>query len=789
MVTTLDSQALRRSGASGLGSLGGEVTSFVGRQREAAEVRALLADSRLVTLTGTGGVGKSRLARRVAQGLRGAYSDGVWVVELAGLGEPTLLSQTILAALEVRDQSAREPNTVLIEYLADKRLLLMLDNCEHLVDECARLVAEVLAGAPWVRILATSRESLGIAGEQVWSVPPLSVPGFEEVALPRELRQYEAVQLFEERAARALPGFSLGPGNEVAVASVCQRLDGLPLAIELAAVWTRTLSVEQILERLEDCYRLLTTGNRDASPRHRTLHAAVEWSFGLCSQEERRLWARLSVFPGEFDLAAAQRVCGDDELAGEDVFEGLAGLVEKSVLLRTQEHAGRARYRLLETLRQFGREQLDGDREATLRRRHRDYYLALAEQAALDWFGPNQITWSARLRAERVNLWAALDYCLTTAGEARTGLRMASSLWFQWMACGYLREGRHWLNEALARDTAGTRERARALWAIGYVAIGQGEASTGLRLLQECRELAQRLGDKTALAYGTQFAGLAEVVRGERERGLALLEEALQRQRTVGTPNGTATALFYLALAHCHQGNIDRAIALAEECRAICAAYEESWCLARAFWVLGLSRRILGELHEASVDVQQALRLQQALNDRLGSACCVEFLAWTAARSDPHRAATLLGASAKLWSLLGRFLFGLANYLNWHEQCETHVRAALGETRFEDGYRRGWLLGPDEAVAYALGEPPTTPSTATAQTQAQPELTPREWQVAELVAQGSSNKDIAGRLVIARRTAEGHIQHIFTKLDFTSRAQIAAWVMQQKLGHPSSYRS
>ena len=725
-------------------------------------------------------MGKSRLALRVARGARRVHADGVWLAELAGLAEPTLVSQSVLAALEVRDHSARDPQAVLADYLADKRLLLVLDNCEHLVRECGQLVAAVLAAAPGVRVLATSREPLGIAGEQVCPVLPLSLPHVEEAPQERNLGQYEALQLFAERASMVLPGFSLNSDNETVVTRVCQRLDGLPLAIELAAVWMRVLSVEQILERLEDCYRLLTTGNSSASPRHQTLRAAVEWSFGLCSPPERRLWARLAVFPGEFDLDAAQRVCAGDGLSDEDVFESVAGLVDKSVLVRVEDHAGRARYRLLETLRQYGREQLDAPgRLAALRRRHRDHYLELAEQAALDWFGPNQVEWSTRLWAERVNLWAALDYCLTTPGEARAGLRMASALWCQWMAGGFLREGRHWLDKALTADTSASEERARALWATGHVAIGQGETLAALRMLDECRDLARELGDKTALAYGTQFAGLAELVRGDRQRGLALLEEALWRQRNVGDSNGISTALFYLALAHCHQGNMGHAIALAEKCQRICASHEESWCLARAFWVLGLSRRMLGEVRQASSDVRQALRLQRPLNDRLGSACCVEFLAWTAADRDPRRAATLLGASSRQWGLLGRFLFGLAVYLDWHDQCESRVRAALGETAFAAAYRRGTQLGPDEAVAFALEEQVAAAPEAAGETPVQ-ELTSREREVAELVAQGLSNKEIAAKLVISQRTVESHLEHIFTKLGLTSRTQIAAWMVRQQ---------
>ncbi|MGH3392311.1 MAG: ATP-binding protein, partial [Actinomadura sp.] len=397
--------------------------------------------SRLVTLTGAAGVGKSRLAIQVARDVRRAFPDGVWLVELAKLDDDSLVDSAVAAALELSVSSGRAPIDVLINYLADKRLLVVLDNCEHLLGACARLMRRLLPEAPGLRVLATSREPLGIGGEQVWLVPPLSVPEPESLR-SGTAHQYEALTLFEERASLVLPGFVLSPENEAVVARLCRRLDGLPLAIELAAVWLRALSVEQILARLQDRFGLLTTGDQTVEARHRTLWAAVEWSFDLCSELERTLWARFSVFSGEFDLDAAEAVCGDDDL---DVLTGIAGLVAKSVLVR-DEGGTSARYWMLDTIRHFGAERLatTGEREG-LRRRHRDYYLSLAESVEAESRGPQLAEWTARLRAERGNLWAALDYCLTEPGEPRTGMRMAAALWPYWVAGGFVRDGRHWL--------------------------------------------------------------------------------------------------------------------------------------------------------------------------------------------------------------------------------------------------------------------------------------------------------------------------------------------------------
>lgn len=475
-----------------VGNLPAEVTSFVGRREATASVKRALSEARLVTLAGVGGVGKSRLALHVAREIRRAFPDGVWLVELAKLGTPALVEQTVAAALELRDHSSRDPATVLAEFLADKRLLLVLDNCEHVLARCGQMVDRLLAAAPALSVLATSREPLGIPGERLWPVPPLTLPPADAGAQAPD-RPYEALALFEDRAAAVVPDFTLDKDNKPAVARLCRRLDGLPLAIELAAVRMRVLSAEEMLARLEDRFTLLTTGHRTAAPRHQTLRAAVQWSFELCSEPERLLWARCSVFAGDFDLDAAERVCAGPGLAHREVFEAVSRLIDKSVLTREGGGAS-ARYRVLETIRQYGRERLDetGDTPA-VRRRHRDYYLLLAEQADADSGGPHQYEWAERLRAERANVFTALDYCLTIPGQQRHGLRLAATLWFYWIACGSVRDGRYWLGRALKADPAPSRDRARALWTNGWIACLQGDNQAGLALLEEGRDLAQKL--------------------------------------------------------------------------------------------------------------------------------------------------------------------------------------------------------------------------------------------------------------------------------------------------------
>jgi non-specific serine/threonine protein kinase len=767
-----------------LGSLPAEVTSFVGRREATAEVKRALSTSHLVTLTGVGGTGKSRLALHVARDLRRAFVDGVWLVELAKLQDPSLLGDTVATALGLSDQSNRDSVTVLVSYLADRQLLLVLDNCEHMLGECSHLVVRLLPAAPGLRVLATSRETLGVTGERILPVPPLSVPLPEASATGDGWgHRYEALALFEQRAAAAVPGFALNQGNTVAVARLCQRLDGLPLAIELAAVRLRALSVEQILGRLEDRFRLLTIGNRGAAARHQTLRAAVEWSFDLCTNLERTLWARLSVFAGEFDLAAAEEVCAGEGVLAEDVFTGVAGLVEKSLLIK-REGAPVARYRMLETIRQYGREQLGEEKELVVRRRHRDYYLGLAEQSDAESCGPHQKDWGDRLHAERANFWAAMEYCLSSPGEVRQGLRLAAALWFYWVARGFVRDGRRWLNRALAADTEPTVERARALWITGWIAFLQGDNAASLQLLREATAVTEFVGDETELTYAIQFLGTAELWAGNLPRAVELLDDVLSRYD--GRTTWTAPAL--LVFTQRGQtagllGDVEQAVELRDKCDAICAKLGERWVLSWTEWNLSVTWWAAGDPARAAVHARDSLRLKRELNDGLGIPFCVELLAWTAvAGGEYEHAAVLLSAVTGMWDLIGSPLVGLDTLLGWSVRAKEQARDALGAAGYDAAVQRGRRFTLDEALAYALGEQQAAPSAAAAAGPELPRLTRREREVAMLVGTGMSNKNIAATLVISQRTAESHVEHILTKLGFTSRAQIATWIAEQQDG-------
>lgn len=764
-----------------VGNLPVEVSSFVDRREEVAETKRLLSATRLLTLTGVGGVGKTRLALRVAADLRRAFANGVWLVELAALRDPDLVVDTVVEALGIQDQSTRGQLAVLIHYLQGRQLLLVLDNCEHLTSSCAALVDTLLRAAAGLRVLATSRQVLDTDGERAWQVPPLPAPDPELPLPPGAAARYPALALFAERATAR--GFAITADDQEPVARICHRLEGIPLAIELAAVRLRVLRPEQIVERLDDRFELLTAGNRTALPRHQTLRAAIEWSFDLCTREEQLLWARASVFADGFDLAAAEEVCAGDGVAAGEILGLMTGLADKSVLI-CEEHADKMRYRLLDTIRQFGCERLRaaGEQEG-VRRRHRDWYLRLAEGAEAEWFSPHQATWFARMRVEHANMRAALDFCLTEPGEIRTGLRMAAALWFYWSACGFPREGRHWLDRALALGTEPTREGVRARWANGWIALQQGHIADGESLLEECRTLARQRGDSSTMAHATHRLGFAALLRGDLSRAVALLEESLARFQSLGELNSLVImARVGLAAAHVHQGDLDRAVVLCEEARAVCEGHGEQWARSYALYYLAYAEWGRGETRKAAAHARESLRIKRTFHDIVGIVLVVDLLAWTAAAEGMgEHAARLLGIAHQLWSTVGSPRLGSEKWNTPHATCEAQARRALGNAAFEAAFQHGTELSLDEALDCALGEKRKSSSPAPGQKGTSPTpLTRRERQVAELVAEGLSNKDIAARLVIAQRTAEGHVQRILTKLGLTSRAQIAAWAVEHR---------
>lgn len=757
------------------------MSSFVDRRREAAEIKRLLGAHRLVTLTGTGGVGKTRLALHLLPRLAGGYAEGARVVQLAGVHEESVVPLAVIEALAIRDTSGREPDQVLVDHLRDQDLLLVLDNCEHLVAASARLAQSLLEETARVRLLATSRQRLGLEAEHVLQVQPLRAPRPGEPLPAKPTLEYPALALFADRAATALTGFALTADNQDAVAALCHQLDGLPLAIELAAVRLRTLGVQQLLERLDRRCRLLAD-EHDAQPRHRTLQAAVDWSHELCTEQEQAAWARASVFVGDFDLDAAEEVCRGPRLDRDEVSEALAGLVDKSLLVREGD-AVRARFRMLESVRHYGLDRLreNGLGEEAARRRMRDWCLALVQDCERDWFGPDQLRIAQRLRAELGNIRSALEFCLSTPGELQAGLWLAGRLWFFWYGCGTWIEGGFWLKRLLEAAPEQTPARARALWVMGLMAGLQGDHTSLLRLSEESHDLARRLGEATEARH-TFFARCsAYLVRGDFAQSRAVCEEALSGPPLEGE-SMSLVGFKYLGLAFslAHQGEFDRAIALCEEFRRVCLAHGERWMHSYVLRNLSFAEWSKGDRVSAGVHARECLQLKQAVGDLLGTGIALELLAAVHAQDgEGRRAAVLLGASERIWQDTRSPLSRSQAHGPVRSEAEARARALLGEVAFTSAYRKGLGLSFDDAVSYALGES----ATDRGRSSLDPRLTRREAEVAELVAQGLTNQQIADRLVLARRTAEGHVERILFKLGFTSRSQLAVWADAGRAEH------
>ncbi|WP_335935790.1 ATP-binding protein [Streptomyces sp. PTD5-9] len=672
------------------GALPAELSAFVGRADELAALGRRMDEARLVTVVGPGGVGKTRCAVKIATRLKKRYCDDVRMVELSAVHDPELLDHAVVDALGLTDHTGRPPRAILLEQLAGRRLLLVLDGFEHLVDACAGLVGELLRRHPRLRVLAAGRLPLEVAGEHVFPLAPMT--------------EDDAIRLFAERAAAVRPGFRLTDRNRTAARELCRRLDGIPLALELAAGRLRVLSVEQVLQRLDDRFRLLTGCSRSALPRHRTLRTAIGWSHELCAPEQRLLWARLSVFAGQFDLEAAEYVCGGSGLPPEEVLDALSGLLAHSVVVREESAAG-SRYRMLDTMREYGAEWLaaTGDTDR-LRRRHRDWFLGLATWCELDWFGPRQRQVAARAESELPNLRRAMECSLEIPGEAHLAQYLAGTLWFLWVGCGRLSEGRRWLDHVLEEETPYDPSRLKALWVLGCVAVVQGDPAGAISALQECREEADRAGDATALAYAAHRLGCLALVTDDMVRARRLLGEALGRYRELGELNSVVLmARVELAMAVGFLGDIAAAAAMCEEVREVCEDHGERWALGYALYVLAFAALQEGRPDRSRELLVECLTTGHAFRDLLGPALALELLALvTVVEGDAAEAALLQGAADRIWASVGPPLFGSVYFGQPRARCERLARRELGDGPYESGLRVGGGLDLDAVLARVL---------------------------------------------------------------------------------------
>ncbi|MBP0458513.1 ATP-binding protein [Streptomyces montanisoli] len=684
------------------GNLPAELSTFVGRGGELADLVGLLesGQERLLTVVGVGGVGKTRLALRAAAAAarsdRGQkrYCDGVWLVELAALRDGDLVDHAFADALGLTDQSPRATRDVLGEFLAEREALLVVDGFEQLADACAAAVRDLLRRAPGLRVLATGRRPLGVEGERTVGLAPL----------PPE----QARELFVARGAARVPGFRPSGADDHAITEVCARLDGIPLALELAAGRLPALSPGQLLARLDDRFALLKDGGRGALPRHRTLRTAIGWSHELCTPRERLLWARLSVFPGPFDLDAAEYVCGGPDLPADEVLDLLGALIDQSLVIRDATPAG-VRYRMLATVRAYGAQWLEevGDADR-LRRLHRDWYVGLATWYELDWYGPRQEEVAAGTESAMPNLRAALDLCLATPEEAHIGQHLAGTLWFYWAGCGRLAEGRHWLDRALSwESTRNDGARLKALWVQGYVSLLQGDTTAAVGALHECRRESLRTGDELAYAYAVHRMGCLALLTDDMPRAEHLLVAALRAYRELGEVNSNVLmAQAELAMALAFQGDLDRAVAECVLLREACEDSGERWARAYALYVLAYAEWEHGRHREARGLLAECLTINHAFHDLVGLVLAMELAALvSASEGDAAEAAVLHGAASRLWDSVGLPLFGSRFFGAPQALCERRSREELGASRYAACVERGRRLPAAEAVARALRGP------------------------------------------------------------------------------------
>ena len=795
-------------------------TSFVGQEREIVELKRELAMTRLLTLTGAGGSGKTRLALEVARDLVGAYADGVWLVELAPLSDGKLVPQVVARAMRVREQPGRPLADTLTEALHKKATLLVLDNCEHLADSVAHLVDTLLDSCSRLRVLTTSREPLEVEGEAVWRVSSLSTPDTDRLPAAGELMRYDAVRLFLDRARLRMPHFDLTPANTPAVAEVCTKLEGIPLAIELGAARMGTLSVWQISEKLRDPLSLLSAGRRTAVPRHKTLRGTLDWSHDLLSESERTLFGRLSVFAGGWMLEAAEAVVAGDGIEEDAVLDLLSRLVDKSLVTAEIPREGGPRYTMLEPVRQYAQEKLEesGEAQAT-KRAHAEYFLALAEEAEPRLWGPGDAAWLNRLKEEHYNMRAALSWTIEHE-EAELALRLSGALRWFWRARGYFGEGRRWLEQALSeegRTSAGAR--AKALDGVGWLASEQsdidrveGAAVEGLKLSDEAGiggvitadfknllgEAAWLRGDNERAAelfneslvihrearnsrgVAWSVCSLAAVSsdRGDYERAKEFYEEGIALAREMGGALPLGDLLISLGYVYLLEGDHKRATALNEEAAELYRKRGSRGSLRYAIDNLGWAALVREDHERAKALHEESLVLCKEIGDKVIGSESLEGLACSAAsRGEAQRAARLFGAAQALREAVGAHQTSRERSLR--EPYLTIARARPDEAAWETAFAEGQAMSFEEAVEHALSaeelSPPAPPAPEQPSTGLQQRhLTRREKEVAALVAQGLTNRQIASELVLSEHTVHHHVTNVLKKLDLRSREQVAS---------------
>ena len=834
------------------------LTRFIGREKEIAEIARWidlpglqnlegLPRTRLLTLTGSGGCGKTRLAREVAAQSADAFEQNVAWIEFAPLSDPARVPGAVAQAFDIRESADQPLIETLIHFLYPQKCLFVFDNCEHLISACAQITEALLRACPRVVILATSRESLNLPGEIAWRVPPLKIPDPQKIIAPEKLLVSESARLFVDRARSIDPTFSANGHHARAIAQICARLDGMPLALELAAARVKTLSVEQIAARLDDRFRLLTTGSRTAPTRQQTLRATMDWSFGLLDEPERILFRRLAVFAGGWTLDAAEAICvdavtrrlGDTEneiaasprhpIAASEIFDVLSHLVDKS-LVNVETRDGETRYRMLETIRQYACEKLnDANEVEMMRARHCDFFVALAETAEPQLKGPDAKEWMDRLEREYDNIRAVFEYAM--ANDVQAAVRLAWALLMLWVRRGDLNEAHNVMLRLLAHSElqSANHLRLQALKTIGFLQLYIKDTRATLRYYEEALSIAKRFEDEDAIAFTLHGMGRISTFVRDYPAAHAYLEESLALYRPTANRWGEATALFCLGDVMGVLGERELSRTLLEESLRTFRGMGDICDSALPLQSLGRLAREQGDYASAVARMEECLEIEKRINDRMHRIITMLGLGYTnLLHGDYRRAVQIYTDTVELlerrgtpalfiqWlipmaELIAKFgkpiasvrLLGAATALHesllakgdasfvygeHYGRVSKPVRAQLDDATFNAAWNVGYAMTLEQATQYALAEikiPDTPDASAPSPRQIAKEkfdgLTAREREVAALVAQCKTNRDIADDLVLSERTIEGHVGNILNKLGFNARAQIAAWAVEKGL--------
>ena len=747
-------------------NLPAELSSFVGRERQLAELRRLLRKARLITLTGPGGAGKTRLALRLAADVLNHYPDGAWLAELAPISDTRLLEQTVAAACGIAETPGQTVTKALVKGIAGWRALIVLDGCEHLVDSCANLVSLLLRSSPHLTLVATSREPLGVAGELIWRTPSLSVPRADESSHPELVLQSEAVRLFIERAQLSRPDFELDTTTSEPAAQICTRLEGMPLAIELAASLTRIMTLTEILDRLRDRFRVLTGGSRSALPRHQTLRQAVDWSYGLLSPPEQAIFVKLAIFSGGFDLAAAEAIVQSHPVEGSDVLALIMRLVDKSLVIADSRGVGTTRYHQQETIREYALEKFQPSDEIALRQLHALYFCEFCGLASRNLPSSEMARWIRRLDDEQANIRLALAWCL--AEQPVDFVRLAASMTGYWLMRGRFAESLEWLDQAIDLETSSWEARAAALVGRARMRERVGDYEGARRDANECLRISRRFGLTMMVSRALNVIGVLSAIEGNLKKAERYFLETVNVATQLDDRIWIARTRSNLAMIRSRRGDHEWARVELEKVVEILEAEGDPYGAGVVMDSLGQVSLSLKMFAAARGYYLCAIAISAEFDDGMNIAINLEGLGLVAlAEGDPTRMIRLAAAANTL-----RAARGGRPDRDWTKPVEEGLaaaRALLSRPTADAAWRQAAGVDMQEAIRYAIGKadaPLTSPGSP---------LTGREKQVAALIAEGLTNSQIAGRLKMADRTADAHVEHIRNKLGLRTRSQIAVW--------------